>query len=341
MLKHPVMSELLLTFIVPVYNTERYLERCLSSIVGQGLPEGSYEVLVVDDGSTDGSRDQAAAFTLIQPQVHLIIQKNSGVSAARNRALEQARGRYVQFVDSDDYLQEGTISRLLQRAVDEDLDVLQFNYTSVDTLGKNQAVLRNDNYPTTPVMTGVEYLESHAMTPYVWRFILRRDYLNQLSCRFDTSLIVCEDGALIARFLLNANRVAQDATQAYCYMNRGDSAMHNNDLDYLRRRLLSQVDSASSIDKTIREFEAATGRQAPISVSGVRNVYLYFAMTKALTSGCVDEVVARVRQAGLYPFPCVGPEANYFGKKWRFIHRLMMHPHLWSLLSRIYRFMKK
>ena len=335
------MSELLLTYIVPVYNTERYLVRCLNSIINQGLPEDVYEVLVVDDGSTDDSRDQAAAFTLLHPQVHLIIQENAGVSAARNRALDQARGRYVQFVDSDDYLQEGMMARLLQRAVDENLDVLQFNYRSEDTNGNYLPVTRQDNYPSTSAMSGVDYLEGHAMTPYVWRFLIYRDYMNRLSCRFDTSLIVCEDGALISRFLLNAARVAHDEAQVYCYVNREGSAMHNPDPDHLRRRILSQVDSAASIDKTIRDFESSTAKKAPASVAGVRNVYLYFAMTKALTCGCVDEVLQRIRQAGLYPFPCVGPEANYFGKKWRLIHRLMMHPHLWKFLSRLYRLIKK
>ncbi|MBQ3730849.1 MAG: hypothetical protein II905_03755, partial [Muribaculaceae bacterium] len=70
-------------------------------------------------------------------------------------------------------------------------------------------------------------------------------------------------------------------------------------------------------------------------------VYLYFSMTKALTCGMVDEVVDRIRQAGLYPFPCVGPEANYDGVKWKVIHWPMMHPRLWSFLSKIYRMIKK
>lgn len=335
------MSELLLTYIVPVYNTERYLVRCLSSIIDQGLPDDAYEVLVVDDGSTDDSRDQVAAFTLLHPQVHLIIQENAGVSAARNRALDQAQGRYVQFVDSDDYLQPGMMARLLQRAVDENLDVLLFNYRSEDTNGNDLPVTRQDNYPSTTAMSGVEYLEGHTMTPYVWRFLTNRDYLNRLSCRFDTSLIVCEDGALISRFLLNGGRVAHDEAQVYCYVNREGSAMHNPDPDFLRRRILSQVDAAAAIDKNIREFESSTAKKAPDSVAGVRIVYLYFAMTKALTCGCVDEVLQRIRQAGLYPFPCVGPEANYSGKKWRLIHRLMMHPQLWKFLSRIYRLIKK
>ena len=174
------------------------------------------------------------------------------------------------------------------------------------------------------------------MTPYVWRFFIKRDYLAQRGWRFDTSLIVCEDGALIASFLLNAPRMAHDDTVAYCYVNRSDSAMHNTDKDHLRRRICSQVDAAASIDAAARQFETSTGKKAPASVYGVRNVYLYFSMTKALTCGLVDEVLDRIRQAGLFPFPCVGPEADYQGVKWKLIHSLMMRPRLWKLLSNIY-----
>jgi glycosyltransferase involved in cell wall biosynthesis len=335
------MGKILLTYIVPVYNTEAYVLRCLQSIVSQGLADDEYEVLVVDDGSTDGSRAMVESFAHEHPQVRLLVQENAGVSAARNLAMDNARGQYLQFVDSDDYLVDGVMAPLLHRAVEEDLDVLLFNYRCVDTDGNELPVARDDNYPTTPLLTGPDYLANHCMTPYVWRFLLRRDYLDSEGWRFDTSLIVCEDGALIARFLLNAARVVHDDTAAYCYVNRGDSAMHNPDPEHLRRRILSQVDSASSIDKTIKRYEASSGKKAPASVAGVRNVYLYFAMTKALTCGCVNEILQRIRQAGLYPFPCVGPEANYYGSKWKIIHWLMMRPALWRMLSSVYRKIRK
>lgn len=335
------MSELLLTYIVPVYNTERYLLRCLNSILAQGLTGGDYEVLVVDDGSTDGSRDRVADFARLHPQVHLIIQENAGVSAARNRALDQARGRYVQFVDSDDYLQDGMMARLLQRAVDENLDVLQFNNLSVDPDGVVSPAPADTAVETTPVMAGVDFLRGHSLTPYVWRFLVRREFLDAHQWRFNTSLIVCEDGALIAEFMLAAQRMAGSADAPYCYVNRNDSAMHNPDREHLQRRIFSQIDSAASIDATARGYELQMGQSVPISVTGLRNVYLYFAMTRALTTGCVDAAVERMRQAGLFPFPCVGSESNYKGAKWKYIHRLMMHPRLWSFLSKLYLAIKK
>lgn len=330
------MNEILLTYIIPVYNTERYVLRCLQSIVNQQLWPDDYEVLVVDDGSTDGSRAVVEAFAAEHRQVKLLMQQNAGVSAARNLAMDNARGRYLMFVDSDDRLGDDVIHRVVQRAIDDDLDVLSFNYECEDAQGNVLPHSREDNYATTPVATGYDFLKAHSMTPYVWRFLLRREYLQQGCWRFDPSLIVCEDGALIARFLLNAPRMAHEDTIAYCYVNRSDSAMHNPDKDHLRRRVFSQVDAAASINATARQFEATAGHPAPASVDGVRNVYLYFSMTKALTCGMVDEVLDRISKAGLYPFPCVGPEADYHGAKWKIIHRLMMVPGLWKLLSKIY-----
>ena len=335
------MDGLLLSYIIPLYNTEAYIVRCLRSIIAQDLPEGGYEVIVVDDGSTDGGRELVEALAAEHPQVRLLSQTNAGVSAARNKALDAARGRFVQFVDSDDYLAEGMMQSLLQRAIDESLDVLVFNYNCVDADGNDRPHDRDDNYPSTAAMTGVDYLEHHSMTPYVWRFLVRRDYLNQGNWRFDTSLIVCEDGALIARFLLNAPRVAHDGSAPYNYASRGDSAMHNPDPEHLKQRIFSQVDAAVSIDEVIKHYESQTGLKAPASVAGVRNVYLYFSLTKAMTCGLVEEVVARMRRSGLYPFPCVGPEANYYGMKWKVIHRVMMNLPLWTFLSKVYRLIKK
>ena len=335
------MDQILLTYILPVFNTEKYVLRALQSIVGQGLQPNEYEVLAVDDGSTDSSRMVVETFAKDNPQIKLFIQQNTGVSAARNLAMNNASGRYLMFVDSDDYLNEGVMPDLLKRAIDNDLDVLSFNYCCKDVQGNELPHTRDDNYATTDAMTGYEFLESHSMTPYVWRFLLRRDYVERHQWRFDNSLIVCEDGALIAKFMLNAPRMAHDNKVTYCYVKRGDSAMHNPAPSHLRRRIYSQVDAAASINATAREFEKVSGFKAPASVDGLRNVYLYFSMTKALVCGMVTDVVERIRKAGLYPFPCVGPESDYHGMKWKIIHLPMMHPCLWNLLSKVYRMIKK
>lgn len=335
------MAEPLLTYIVPVYNTAAYLPRCLQSIIDQPVAADDCEILVVDDGSTDGSRDVVERFARDYPQVRLLSQPNAGVSAARNLALDNASGRYVAFVDSDDYLEDGAAAVMLDRVVDDDLDVLVFNFSRMMPDGTDCKDTSRDNYASSTVTTGVDYLQQHVMSPYVWRYLVRRTLIEDNRLRFNTSFIACEDGDFIARFMLQAARVAHHNVKGYCYVKRSDSAMHNPDADHVKRRIFSQVDAAASIDGTLRQYEAQTGKTAPASVAGLRNVYLFFSMTKALTSGCVDEVLRRIRQAGLYPFPCIGPEANYYGKKWALIHRVMMHPGLWKALSGIYCKIKK
>lgn len=334
------MDDLRLTYIVPVYNTEAYVLRCLQSLINQGIPEDDYEIIIVDDGSTDGSRELIDAFAREHRQVRVFSQDNAGISAARNVAIDNARGRFVQFVDSDDYLEHNVMEPLLRRALDLNVDALVFNYIPVDVNGKYCPYSREDYAHSSEVLSGVGYLDGHVMTPYIWRFLLRRDFLEQESLRFNPSLLVCEDGALIAQILLHASRVAHDEAAPYRYTRRNDSAMHNQDVHHLRKRLFSQVDAAASINRTIQLYESQSGEKSPASVPGLRNVYLYFAMTKALTAGLEDDVLQHIRQAGLYPFPCVGPESNYYGRKWKFIHALMMRPALWKLMSKTYSLIK-
>ena len=336
------MTEPLLTYIVPVFNTERFLLRCLRSIVDQGLTEDAYEVLVVDDGSTDGSRALLQSFIDEgHQQVRLLTQANSGVSAARNLAMDHARGRYLYFVDSDDFLMEGQMPALLTQATDENLDVLVFNYSRTDEDGNIIESFAGADVGTSTVTTGVAFLQGHSMTPYIWRYLIRRELIQSNDWRFDKSLIVCEDGELIARFMLSAQRVMGNNVSPYCYVIRGDSAMNSQESSHLRRRIFSQIDSAISINETIERYQKLTGDRVPASVSGLRNLYLYFSMTKALTSGNVEAAIDRMRNAGLYPFPCVGPEADYSGMKWKILHRLMMCPSLWSALSKLYCKIKK
>lgn len=337
------MAGILLTYIVPVYNTAPYLDKCLTSLVNQGLAPDEYEIIAVDDGSTDGSREVVENFANEHPQVRLLSQANSGVSAARNLALDHARGRYVQFVDSDDYLVDNSMAPLMRRAVEEDLDVMMFSFDWVDSDGKLVKVSRPRTVmpATTPTMSGIEFLDAYTLMQYVCWYVVKLDRLNERNVRFNTSLIACEDGEMSPRFMLYAHRVTYCDTSPYCYVIRGDSAMNNTDNEHLRRRIFSQIDAAISIDRTIKEFEFPAGDKAPASVTGLRNLYLYFSLTKSLTCGCVDEAVSRMKSAGLYPFPCIGPETNYMGAKWKVLHRLMMCPRLWSLLSKIRNMMNK
>lgn len=118
-------SKVILTIIVPVYNTESYLRECLDSLQNQTL--NNYEILIVNDGSTDNSGMIAKDFVSRFTNVYYIEQENKGLGAARNAGLKYARGKYIYFMDSDDYLLKESLTNLVEYAEKFSLDAIFFD----------------------------------------------------------------------------------------------------------------------------------------------------------------------------------------------------------------------
>ena len=125
------MSEApLVSVVVPVYNAEPYLRECLDSLFGQTLKE--IEIIAVDDGSTDGSGKILDEFAARDRRLKVIHQENAGVSAARNRGIKAARGRYLTFVDADDRIDRQALGYLCFEAERLQTDILLFNYAACE-----------------------------------------------------------------------------------------------------------------------------------------------------------------------------------------------------------------
>ena len=114
-----------ISIIVPVYNTERYLPKCLDSIAAQTFTD--FEVLMIDDGSTDGSREVCERYSRSDSRFVTIHQSNQGVSASRNNGLKQARGNYIAFVDSDDYVHPQMLELLYKAIRQGEYDLVVWN----------------------------------------------------------------------------------------------------------------------------------------------------------------------------------------------------------------------
>lgn len=125
-----------LTIIVPVYNAEAYLQRCIDSISDQTFRD--FECLLVDDGSTDSSLDICRKAEQEDPRFHALHQNNSGVSVARNTGLDAAKGRWIGFVDSDDWIEKETYQIAIRAAEETDSDCVQWNF---DIPGKSDSFI--------------------------------------------------------------------------------------------------------------------------------------------------------------------------------------------------------
>ena len=117
-----------ISVIVPAYNVEDYVEKCLESICSE--KKRSLEIICVDDGSTDGTLKKIYDYAKTDQRISVFVQKNQGLSVARNRGLEHARGEYIYFIDSDDYLESDSLDILYQTIMSKDLDILYFDAES-------------------------------------------------------------------------------------------------------------------------------------------------------------------------------------------------------------------
>ena len=237
-----------LSIIVPVYNVADYLAKCLDSLLAQDLPQNEYEIIVVNDGSTDNSGDIAQQYADKYANITLINQANQGLSGARNTGIKCAKGDYIQFVDSDDYLEDNVLGGLMRQVEKDNLDVLRFKYQNVRINNesneyeifkpyKSDSFLFDDYSPK--VTDGVTFLNKRFGTAcYAVMFIIRTNILD--NCTFKSD-IYFEDTEWTPRMLLKAERIASSDTIVYNYLMREGSITKAVNKDKQRKVLNDKI----------------------------------------------------------------------------------------------------
>ena len=114
-----------LSIVIPLYNKEKFIDRCLNSLLNQNLAPEDYEIIIVDDGSTDSSYSLACSYAEKHSNIIAHRQKNGGAGAARNKGFELAKGDYIYFLDADDYIAKDTLQRIVEVSEQNNLEILR------------------------------------------------------------------------------------------------------------------------------------------------------------------------------------------------------------------------
>lgn len=240
---------MILSIIVPVYNVEAYLKKCLDSLLNQDLRVDTYEILLIDDGSTDASGRICDEYAQEFGNIRVFHQKNEGLSSARNHGIWEAQGRFIQFVDSDDYLTPDVLGTLIRQIEDDSLDILRFNYQNVDENGKHIDIDKTPklfiDYSSEPC-DGISFLnERLGYACYAVQFVIKTDLVRHEKQWFKQG-IYFEDAEWTPRIILQAERIASTDLIVYNYFYRNDSITKNPSLDKRKKIIedkLSLIDS--------------------------------------------------------------------------------------------------
>ena len=289
-----------LSIIVPVYNVEPFLRGCIDSLLNQDLDTNVYEIILIDDGSTDSSGSICDKYAGEYHSVHVFHQQNKGLGAARNIGIATAMGKYIQFVDSDDYLCPNVLGGIVHQLENQGLDILRINYQNVRQDGKvfepNKYSKPFDDY-SEEVCDGLSFLNGRlGFACYAVQFICRASLLKQDGNGFKERIFY-EDSDWAPRILLQAKRVASCPTMVYNYQYRQNSITRNSDADKKHKsvedklQLIEVMKERSAAIKDRRWFD---GMIAQTTLSILSEVSQYFFQDK-------KQYIRRLNELRVFP----------------------------------------
>ena len=230
--------ERLITIIVPVYNVSQYLDKCVNSIINQTYRD--LQIILVDDGSTDGSAKMCDAYCQVDSRIQVIHKLNGGLVSARKAGIQLAAGDYIGYVDGDDWIEPDLYEHLLQYAEETNADMVETDHY-IESGGRQKLVRSKIGYgirtagELIPDMLCDEDFNECRMKPYVWSKLFKKTLLEPLQLQVDERIQCGEDGAVVYPYVLNSSRIYISDYAGYHYVQRNSSLTNSRNEDEFSR----------------------------------------------------------------------------------------------------------
>ncbi|MBY6839004.1 glycosyltransferase [Clostridium botulinum] len=236
--------------IIPVYNCEQYLDKCIQSLLNQTLEE--IEFIFVNDGSTDKSRKILEEYKKKDNRIIIINQKNSGVSSARNVGLKYCNGQYIGFVDSDDFIEKKMYESMYNKAVQEECDLVICDYIKYIIKKKKYKLeykqfIEHKSEKLNVTKFALKQFLIKQENGYSWNKIYKREIIEKNNLNFNQEITMCEDLLFNLNFLQYINKIGYINEYYYSYLMRSDSAIHIfNETSFYARKIIYEKTKKNS-----------------------------------------------------------------------------------------------
>ena len=209
----------MISIIIPIYNSSLYLLECLKSIQGQTYT--NFEVICVNDGSTDNSAEICQSFVERDSRFHLYNQENGGVSSARNRALIEAKGEYICFVDSDDMIESHYLENLLNLAKDGAFAVCSYSRDETKLTNSTTHIIEYD------AKVFIRHILNESIEhPNIWMMLFKNSIIQMQHLDFTLGCVRTEDMEFYMKYLVHEKKVVVSDYKGYLYRDNENSAMY-------------------------------------------------------------------------------------------------------------------
>jgi glycosyltransferase involved in cell wall biosynthesis len=215
------MKEPIISIIVPVYNTEKYLHKCLDSILCQSFYD--FELILIDDGSKDSSGSICAKYAKIDERIKVVHKENEGVSQARNLGIEMAKGKYIAFVDSDDFIEPDMFNLLYMIIKDYNADIAVCGFYKIDEKYNNVLYDEIQRLNTEKALSLVLNYYNE-FSPSVVNKLFNKNLIVKHRIRFNRQITMGEDLLFTCKCIYHSSKIVQSYSAKYHYRKNDSSA---------------------------------------------------------------------------------------------------------------------
>lgn len=286
----------LVSIVVPVYNAEHYLVRCIDSILAQTFTD--IEVIIIDDGSTDASRLIASQYRDNDPRVILLVQKNSGVSVARNRGIEASTGKYVQFVDADDTLDPDMTATLLHYIQDADIAICGYRRITAANNRVDVSWSAAETYSYQDLSSIFGKLYTVGLVNSIWNKLYVGGLIRQHNLKFDGDIKLGEDLLFNLSYLkcCRSIQITPEVLYNYVYSNPSSlSRTLGNEIFFNQQMLFKEIRFFCYTVHAETDFVEWSYVNMLVSVLGYYCERDTYARSKAFVEEIVSDAVVRTR----------------------------------------------
>ncbi|WP_350291676.1 glycosyltransferase family 2 protein [uncultured Croceitalea sp.] len=297
-----------LSILIPIFNVENYIANCLDSVINQDIPSNEYEIIIIDDGSTDNSKAIAAKYAEKHDNIKMFSHMNIGLYATRNKLLELAKGEYIYNLDSDDYIVHYSLGTILNIAIEKGVDIIGFNYKKTKKLDlyKSQKEVKELNYE---IETGNNFLSTnHTHYNTVWWYIIRRDFLIAKDIKFDENNPL-GDGPFTLRIIHLAEKMLYLPLDIHRYVQVTNSIMNNQSKSHLIKMIENYMEIFERynllIDEISRKNKANKMNAVVSQVRHWRDLNIKVLISKLIKSDVsikeIISIIGRLKKIDSYP----------------------------------------
>ena len=241
-----------ISIILPLYNSEQYLERCINSIINQTYE--NFELILIDDGSTDKTLEKIKEYEKKDSRIVIITKKNSGVSDSRNIGILNSSGKYITFVDSDDWLEKDAIENLYNCIIETKYPIVRGKYV-IEYKAKSKSIVEkfayNEDIANTNISRLIDNVISGEMNCYMWLLLIDSKVIKN-KIYFNNRLAMMEDTIFYLDLLLENNDIYFLNKTIYHYYVNPESASRNS--DYTKRNLENSIEVNRIFEEKLNKY---------------------------------------------------------------------------------------